>query len=77
LNELLGQRFSIGEVVLEGVKDCPPCEHLEGLVGKPVLKPLVERGGLRARILQGGTIRVGDEVQLEMPAYSATGSASA
>src|SRR6266851_10430768 len=34
LRQLLGQRFRIGGVLLEGVKDCPPCDHLEGLVGK-------------------------------------------
>ena len=62
LADLRGQRFSIGEVVLEGVRDCPPCEHLEELTGKPVLRPLVERGGLRARVVVGGTIRVGDQV---------------
>ncbi|MCA1647227.1 MAG: hypothetical protein LC797_17810, partial [Chloroflexi bacterium] len=56
----LGRRFHVGAVLLEGVKDCPPCEHLEGLLGKPLLQPLVDRGGLRARIVQGGTIRVGD-----------------
>jgi MOSC domain-containing protein YiiM len=63
LDSLLGQRFRMGEVVLEGVKDCPPCEHLEGLVGKPVLQPLVNRGGLRARIVVGGTIHVGDPIE--------------
>jgi MOSC domain-containing protein YiiM len=60
LGPLIGQRFRIGDVVLEGVKDCPPCEHLEQLVSRPVLQPLVNRGGLRARVLEGGTIRVGD-----------------
>jgi MOSC domain-containing protein YiiM len=60
LNDLLGQRFQVGEVVLEGVKDCPPCEHLQGLAGKPVLRPLVDRGGLRARVVEGGVLRVGD-----------------
>jgi MOSC domain-containing protein YiiM len=63
LDDLLGRRFRVGDVLLEGVKDCPPCDHLEGLVGKPVLQPLVNRGGLRARIVEGGTIRVGDRIQ--------------
>jgi MOSC domain-containing protein YiiM len=67
LGELLGERFGVGEVVLEGVKDCPPCEHLQQLVGKPVLQPLVNRGGLRARIIVGGTLRVGDSVSVERP----------
>jgi MOSC domain-containing protein YiiM len=72
LAALLGQRFRIGEVLLEGVKDCPPCEHLQQLVGKPVLQPLVDRGGLRARIVEGGTLRVGDAVwAVERPAVSA------
>jgi MOSC domain-containing protein YiiM len=62
LGELLGQRFRVGGVLLEGVKDCPPCEHLEGLVGKPVMRPLINSGGLRARIVEGGTIRVGDAI---------------
>jgi MOSC domain-containing protein YiiM len=62
LDDLRGRRFSIGEVVLEGVRDCPPCEHLEQLTGKQVLRPLVDRGGLRARVLVGGTIHVGDVI---------------
>jgi MOSC domain-containing protein YiiM len=64
LDGLLGQRFQIGEVVLEGVKDCPPCEHLEQLTGKSVLRPLVNRAGLRARVVVGGTIRLGDSIAL-------------
>jgi MOSC domain-containing protein YiiM len=64
LGPLLGQRFRVGDVLLEGVKDCPPCEHLEQLTGKPVLQPLVRSGGLRARVLEGGTIRVGDAIAL-------------
>jgi MOSC domain-containing protein YiiM len=72
LSSLLGQRFRVGEVLLEGVRDCPPCEHLEALTGKLVLQPLVGRGGLRARILEGGTIRVGDAIALEAAVASGT-----
>lgn len=68
---LIGQRFRIGAVLLEGVKDCPPCEHLEQLVGKPILQPLVKSGGLRARVVAGGTLRVGDPVVVGTPAYAA------
>ena len=62
LDRLLGKRFRIGEVVCEGVRACPPCNHLEEVTGKAVMPPLVHRGGLRARIVTGGTIRVGDQI---------------
>jgi hypothetical protein len=71
LGSLLGKRFRVGDVLLEGVRDCPPCDHLEKLTGKLVLQPLVGRGGLRARILQGGTIRVGDPIALDAAESSA------
>jgi MOSC domain-containing protein YiiM len=64
LVDLLGHRFTIGEVVCEGIDHCPPCEHLVQVTGKPVLKPLVGRGGIRARIVEGGTLRIGDAIAL-------------
>ena len=62
VDPLLGQRFRIGEVLCEGVRACPPCNHLEEVTGKAVLAPLVRRGGLRARIVTGGMIRQGDAI---------------
>ncbi|MCZ6843631.1 MAG: hypothetical protein O7G32_12470 [SAR324 cluster bacterium] len=62
LNGLAGQEFMVGEVRLKGVRLCVPCQHLVEMTGKAVLKPLLERGGLRADILSAGTIRVGDKV---------------
>ena len=63
LEPLIGQRFRIGEVICEGVRNCPPCNHLEDVTGKKVMKPLVHRGGIRARIVEGGWIRVGDPIE--------------
>ena len=46
-----------------GVELCEPCRHLTALIGDPnPIKALVHRGGLRADILESGTIAVGDEV---------------
>ena len=75
LSELLGKRFRLGAVELEGVRDCPPCEHLESIVGKSVMRPLLESGGLRARVLVGGIIRVGDPIEV-VPDTALTHSAS-
>jgi MOSC domain-containing protein YiiM len=62
LNDLVGKRFRVGEVECVGVELCEPCRHLERLTQPGVLQGLVHRGGLRADITRGGTIRVGDAV---------------
>ena len=63
LNELVGRRFRIGTVLCEGARLCEPCSYLEGLLEKPLLLPLLHRGGLRADVIEDGEIRVGDEVR--------------
>jgi len=63
LNDLIGRQFRLGGMLCEGVEVCEPCVHMQQRVGKPVLRPLVHRGGLRARILQGGTVRVGEPIE--------------
>lgn len=60
LNHLVGKEFAIGEVRIRGIRLCEPCDHLQRVTGKPVIKGLLHRGGLRAQILTRGTIRVGD-----------------
>lgn len=61
LNELIGQRFSIGPIVCAGIRLCEPCAYLSQLTGISV-ETLVHRGGLRADILTDGEIAVGDLV---------------
>jgi MOSC domain-containing protein YiiM len=62
LDALIGRQFAIGDVVLIGVRDCPPCAYLEQLTGQAVRRGLRNRGGLRADIVRAGTLRVGDAV---------------
>lgn len=62
LNELIGAEFTIGEVRLKGVRPNPPCRYLEELTGKKLVKALIDGGGVRAQILAGGTIAVGDSI---------------
>jgi MOSC domain-containing protein YiiM len=63
LNALVGMRFRVGEVECRGDRLCDPCSHLESVTKPGVLKGLVNRGGLRADVLEGGTIRPGDPVE--------------
>jgi len=62
LNHLVGREFRIGEVKIRGIRLCEPCDHLQRLAGRPVIKGLRHRGCLRAQILSPGVIRVGDAV---------------
>jgi len=62
LNHLVGKEFKVGETLLRGIRLCEPCTHLESLTQEGVMSGLVHRGGLRAEILSGGFIKVGDEV---------------
>ena len=64
LNHLVGRVFAIGDVRIRGIRLCEPCDHLQKVTGKSVIKGLLHRGGLRAQILTQGTIRVGDEITL-------------
>lgn len=62
LNHLVGERFRVGNVVCRGVRLCEPCDYLERQTQAGVLSALTHRGGLRADILDGGTIQTGDAV---------------
>ena len=64
LNELIGKRFSVGDVECLGVELCEPCVHLQSLTRPGIIDDLVHRGGLNADILSSGTIAVGDPVSL-------------
>jgi MOSC domain-containing protein YiiM len=64
LNDLVGKTFRVGDVLMTGHKLCEPCEHLQEMTGKPVIKPLTHKAGLRATLLSGGVIHVGDAVDL-------------
>ena len=69
LDGLIGVRFRLGEALLAGVRPCDPCKYIEGLTGVPDLtKSLAKgRGGLRARIIEGGRIRLGDTIEVVGP----------
>ena len=58
LNHLVGREFQLGAVRLRGTRLCEPCTYLESLTQQGVLSGLIHRGGLRAEIVTGGTIRV-------------------
>jgi MOSC domain-containing protein YiiM len=68
LNDLVGRRFTVGEVEAIGNRLCDPCSHLQKLTQPGVLKGLANRGGLRADVVRGGRIAPGDAVRELGPA---------
>ncbi|GAA3542653.1 MOSC domain-containing protein [Nocardioides daeguensis] len=62
-----GTRIRIGEVVLEVVRVAAPCKLLDDTIGAGAQEALRRRAGTVFRVLAGGTIRVGDPVDLAVP----------
>ena len=62
LPDLVGVEFSIGRAVLKGIRLCEPCDHLARLTQPSVLTGLVHRAGLRAAIVSGAVVAVGDAI---------------
>jgi MOSC domain-containing protein YiiM len=62
LNHLVGRRFMVGRVLLEGIMLSVPCRHIEQITGKEIFNAMLHRSGLMARIVSGGTVRVGDVI---------------
>jgi MOSC domain-containing protein YiiM len=66
LDDLVGQSLSVGEVVVEAIELNPACAYLVKITGKPFLKQLVHRGGVRGRIVSTGVIRRGDIIRTNL-----------
>jgi MOSC domain-containing protein YiiM len=58
LNLLIGKKFSVQGIEFEGVCECKPCHWMNEAIGPGAEEALLGRGGLRARILTSGFLRV-------------------
>ena len=58
LNSLIGKRFAIQNVEFEGACECSPCQWMNEAIGPGAEAALHGRGGLRARILTDGILKV-------------------
>jgi MOSC domain-containing protein YiiM len=72
LNPTVGQRLRVGEVLLEVTSFCDPCVKMEDKIGPGARAALTGRGGVCARVLAGGILRVGDTVVVEPAALVAS-----
>ncbi|MFC4994342.1 MOSC domain-containing protein [Rubritalea tangerina] len=65
LNSLIGKRFRLNGVEYTGSGECSPCFWMDEAVAEGTEEFLKGRGGLRCRILNDGSLRVG-EFELEV-----------
>ena len=64
LKDLRGERFRVGEALLQYDRLRPPCRHVEDLSEPGMRGALRGRGGLCARVVEGGMIRTRDVIEV-------------
>lgn len=65
LFSLKGRRFRLGQAILETTGWCQPCARLEERLGLGTFQAMRGHGGITARVLQGGIIRLNDALRVE------------
>ena len=64
LNELINKKIKINKVTLKIHEICQPCKYLQDRLKIPgLVKMLVNKSGVRAEILNSGSISVGDDIK--------------
>lgn len=64
LNTTVGKTLRVGPLLIKVEALCDPCRNMESMVGSGAHRAMENRGGVCARVLEGGTLRPGDTVEI-------------
>ena len=62
LDSLQGKMFQVGEAVFEYDRPRPPCVYIQKITQPGMTQARMGRGGICARVVRSGLIRVGDSI---------------
>ena len=64
--------LTIGDIVLEITGPCEPCSKMEAILGKGTYNAMRGHGGVTAKIITGGELKIGDIVSCQAASVKQT-----
>lgn len=65
LRDLAGKQIRVGEAVMAYDRPRPPCRYIESITQRGMTRALAaRRGGICLRVVEEGTVRVGDAIEV-------------